>query len=244
MTTLSVSVGQVRRAVRVWRVTRRWSASALRRCAARARKHRIGRGARLACEPTRERRRDIGAQGRGARLPPFAGASNVRACVEGDVLPSQSRQLAIPQPRLCRDQQEHALTRQTTGRLLQRDIAKEAVQCGVPLIACARVIVPIPFEVDEKRFEARRIEVLDLQGGRGTPEPCVHEAQEQPKRVAVRGNGVPTRVLSQSTYIHPSGPSRSGEMAGPKRPRGSCRVRHSHTVVYDPHRQVPGTDAA
>ncbi len=74
--------------------------------AARARKHRIGWGAWRVREPVGERRRDIGSQRRGTGLSTFADTPNVRAGLEGDILPSEPRQLAIPQPGLRRDEQQ------------------------------------------------------------------------------------------------------------------------------------------
>jgi hypothetical protein len=53
---------------------------------------------------------------------------------------------------------------ETVGGLLQRDVPKEAVERGEPLIARRRVIVAIPFEVDEERFEAGRVEIVKAQG--------------------------------------------------------------------------------
>jgi hypothetical protein len=63
--------------------------------------------------------RDIGSQRRGAGLPAFTGAPNVRAGLKGDILPSKTGQLAIPQPGLRRDEEQRPIAPADPGRRIR-----------------------------------------------------------------------------------------------------------------------------
>lgn len=106
---------------------------------------------------------------------------------------------------------------QTVGGLLQRDVPKEAAERGEPLIARARMIVAIPFEVEEEPFEARRVEIVEAQRGGGAPHACVDERQQQAEGIAVGRDGVGTRVLVRDE------PLGEGALEGCRKTRGAHR---------------------
>jgi hypothetical protein len=85
---------------------------------------------------------------------------------------------------------EDALDERGVCRLLQGDIAKEGVQRGQPRVAGACLVAPTAFQIIEKARDQRGIEIGEADCRGRLLQPQLHEREQQPKGVAVGGDGM------------------------------------------------------
>ena len=76
---------------------------------------------------------------------------------------------------------------------LQRGVAEQGVDGGEPPVAGADRVVPVDLEVVQERGDQRRVEIGDVERGRRLAGRGGGEADQQPERVAVAGDGVAAR---------------------------------------------------
>jgi hypothetical protein len=94
-----------------------------------------------------------------------------------------------------RGNRENPLTLQAQGRLGERDIPEEAMEGGETVIARARMIAPIPFQMLKEAFEEWRVQILHPEGGWRAMELLGREPKQQAERIAVARHGVGTDSL-------------------------------------------------
>jgi hypothetical protein len=73
---------------------------------------------------------------------------------------------------------EDALNEGTMGRLSDRDEAKEGVDRGEPSVASADGVVPLRFQIIEKRAHERCVDIREEQRGGGFEQSFLGESEE------------------------------------------------------------------
>ena len=89
-----------------------------------------------------------------------------------------------------RGDREHPLDLRGVLGVAQRAVVKERVDRGEADVAGARAVSALVLEVFQERADRGRVELCELQAGRRRAGLLLHEAQQQPERVAVAGDGV------------------------------------------------------
>jgi len=92
------------------------------------------------------------------------------------------------------DRQNPAAAVEMRG-LADGHVVTEGVDCSEADIACTRRVAPVLLDMIEKRADERGVQVVEGQARGRLAESLLHKPEQQPKRVAIRRNGMGTRPL-------------------------------------------------
>ena len=109
---------------------------------------------------------------------------------------------------------EHALTVQSVGRVGERDVAEERVECREARVSAAGAIAALAFKVVEELAQERGVEIRKHEARRGAAEGRCGKAQEKAEGISIGGHGVSARAALLDQAVGEEGLQERGEIAG------------------------------